>query len=82
MAARKWILAFFAAAALSLGTGCRSWCERNYPCQQPCPPQYYNGYAPQACPPVPPGAAYPGTPVPAGAYAPPSGQLRCTCVPG
>jgi hypothetical protein len=66
MAARKLLIAF-ALAALSLGTGCQSWCNKHYPCQCPCP-AYPSTYAPAAGTPCPP--PYTPPPVPPPGYAP------------
>ncbi len=66
MAARK-ILIALAMVALSLSTGCRSYCERNYPCPAPA----YGAY-PAPCPPPNYGA------VPAGVPAP-RVMSNCTC---
>ena len=52
-------------------TGCRSYCERNYPCPQPYAAAPY-------CPPAPAYGAVPAAPV-AGAYGPGVARTGCTC---
>jgi hypothetical protein len=66
MAARKVLIAL-AMVALSLSTGCRSYCERNYPCPSPVA---YGAPYPAACPPP----NYGAVPV-----APPRTMTNCTC---
>ena len=67
MAAKR-ILMVCALAMIFGSTGCRGFCERNYPCaspQQPCQPCYpQTSYAPSA---APWSGGAPGT------------QLNCTC---
>ncbi|MBY0229416.1 MAG: hypothetical protein K2W96_09070 [Gemmataceae bacterium] len=64
---------FLAFVALAANSGCRSWCERNYPCPQP-------GYAPY-CPPAPGYAPVaPVAPVaPAAGFGPAPRTCTCTC---
>lgn len=78
MAAKR-MLATFALAALLGSTGCRSWCERHYPCSAP----VANGCAPCG----PPATCYsapqpawnaPG-PVAAPMAAPVMAPRTCTC---
>jgi hypothetical protein len=64
----KRVLIGVALAVLAASTGCRSFCDRNYPCQAPCASPVV------AAPPPPPAAACvpccpPGT---AAAYVPPA----------
>lgn len=53
MAAKR-LLIVCVLAALSMLTGCRTWCDHHYPCQQSCQPCQPCCCAPQANVPPPP----------------------------
>lgn len=78
MAAKR-LLATFALAALLGSTGCRSWCERHYPCPAPMG-------APTSCAPCAPPATCYSAPTPAWnapaavpVGVPVAGRPTCTC---
>lgn len=78
MAAQRLLLSF--ALALLLGsTGCRSYCERHFPCQSPVSPVG----APGCVPCCPPATSYSGAPAwnaPAPVVAAPAPRsFTCTC---
>jgi hypothetical protein len=73
--AARWILMVFALAALGSSTGCRTWCERNYPCPPACTPCCYPAPTAHAPPAIP---AVPAAPV--ANWGNPTGRpLNCTC---
>jgi hypothetical protein len=82
MAAKR-LLILSALVVLSSATGCRHWCERNYPCPTAAYPPT------QACVPCvpccPPGVSGYSGQVPPAPTAPvdfrSSGKLDCTCTP-
>ena len=74
MSAKRFLITF-ALAALLATTGCRTWCERHYPCPAPAP----------CCVPCTPTASYsaPAAPPPQNWTAPVAagGGGRCRCIP-
>jgi hypothetical protein len=79
MAAKR-VLITVAFAVLAASVGCRSWCERHYPCPQPvaCQPCV-------PCCPTPAGYTPAAAPAPVASWsnpAPlPARPMTCTCVP-
>lgn len=72
----KRIVVTLALAAFLTATGCRSWCERHYPC--PTPVYGAPAAAPQACVPCVPTASY-APPAPVQTWSNP-GPKNCRCV--
>ncbi|MFO0880107.1 MAG: hypothetical protein U0840_22395 [Gemmataceae bacterium] len=75
MSAKQWIVSIGLAVVLA-ATGCRSWCERHYPC--PTPVYAPAGPAPTACVPCAPTAGYAPAP-PVQTWSNP-GPKNCRCV--
>ncbi len=75
MSAKRFLLTF-ALAALLAATGCRTWCERHYPCPTPYPATA----AAPCCVPCTPTVGY--SPAPVQSWTTPSvgpKNCRCTC---
>jgi hypothetical protein len=53
MTGKRWVI-LSALAALLVSTGCRGWCERNYPCPQQYPVSAAPAPAPAPCVPCVP----------------------------
>jgi hypothetical protein len=68
MTGKRFLSVAALAALLSGGAGCRSWCERQYPCVPACQP----------CAPAPVISSAPPPPPPAGSWTAPR-SFTCTC---
>jgi hypothetical protein len=76
----KRLMIVMALAVLAASTGCRSWCEQHYPCQQP----VYAAPQGSCCAPCAPGTSgyvppAPATPVSRQDWGAPRTGCTCTC---